>query len=242
MYSSLSTITSNETNSAVYFSADQYLTHYWPFCNDETMKDLIGTAHMTQGNLTTFIEDRFGNKNSALALNGGWTQIPPGVYFDTPEFSISVWVWPQQINDYSRIIDFGNGEYLDNLVFSLSQSASLNPYLDIYNGSTLEIRAVSNQCLTLGQWEFFTATFNDTNACIYLNGQLTANSYQRFNLTKITRANFYVGKSNWASDGFSWSYFDDLKFFNISLTQEQILDLMNQNQSSKRFLILRKRA
>ncbi len=153
------TLSTIATNSDLYFPTDQYLTHYWPFCDDETMKDLIGTAHMTQGNLTTFVEDRFGNTKSALALNGGWTQVPPGFYFDTPEFSISLWVRPQKMNDFSRIIDFGTGEYLDNLVFSLSQSSSLKPYLDIYNESTLEIRAVSSQCLSVGQWEFFFVDF-----------------------------------------------------------------------------------
>ena len=55
------------------------------------MLDQIGTSHMTQGSLTSFIEDRFGNVNSALALNGGWTQIPSGSYFNTSEYSITVW-------------------------------------------------------------------------------------------------------------------------------------------------------
>jgi hypothetical protein len=60
------------------------------------MKDLIGSADMTQGSLTSFTMDRFGNANSALALNGGWTQVPAGVYFDSIEFTISVWVYPNE--------------------------------------------------------------------------------------------------------------------------------------------------
>ena len=55
------------------------------------MLDEIGLAHMTQGNLTSFTLERFGNANSALALNGGWTQVSSGVYFDSPEFTISTW-------------------------------------------------------------------------------------------------------------------------------------------------------
>ena len=34
---------------------------------------------MKQGALTSFTSDRFGNANSALALNGGWAQVPSGV-------------------------------------------------------------------------------------------------------------------------------------------------------------------
>ncbi len=46
------------------------------------MLDEIGSAHMTQGALTLFGADRFGCPHSALALNGGWTQVPPGIYFE----------------------------------------------------------------------------------------------------------------------------------------------------------------
>jgi hypothetical protein len=62
-------------------TTDQYLTHYWPISNG-AMLDQIGKSHMTQGSstfFTFFTTDRFGNANSALALNGGWTQVPAGV-------------------------------------------------------------------------------------------------------------------------------------------------------------------
>ena len=75
-------------------SLDDNLTHYWPitYCN---MNDLIGNAHMSQGANTTFVSDRFGNENSALNLNGGWTQVPPGIYFNSPQITITAWVYPQ---------------------------------------------------------------------------------------------------------------------------------------------------
>ena len=59
-------------------STDQYLAHYWSFDNGQ-MLDQIGSSHLMQGNLTNFTMDRFGCSNSALALNGGWTQVPSGV-------------------------------------------------------------------------------------------------------------------------------------------------------------------
>jgi hypothetical protein len=74
------------------------------------MLDEKGSAHMLQGALTSFTLDRFNCPNSSLALNGGWTQVPSGVYFDSPEFTISVWVFSQQVGFNSWIIDFGNGK------------------------------------------------------------------------------------------------------------------------------------
>ena len=99
-------------------SNDQYLAHYWPF-SVGTMTDAIGSADMQQGTKTKFTSDRFGCANSALDLNGGWAYVPDGIYFDTPEFTISVWVFPQSVGSWSRIIDFGNGAELDNIFVSI---------------------------------------------------------------------------------------------------------------------------
>jgi hypothetical protein len=86
----------------------QYFTHYWPIENGTMKEDVIDSKDMTQGNATNFTLDRHGKENSALALNGGWTQVPPGIYFDNPELTISVWVYPQQVGLNSKVIDFSN--------------------------------------------------------------------------------------------------------------------------------------
>jgi hypothetical protein len=97
---------------------DQYMTHCWPFWSS-TMLDEIGGAHMTQGSATTFVADRFGNANAALNLNGGWTRVPSGIYFNTPAFTISTWIYPQTIGSWARLVDFGNGAYSNNVVFAI---------------------------------------------------------------------------------------------------------------------------
>jgi hypothetical protein len=218
----------NTASKPVILSTDQYLTHYWPICNG-TMRDVVGSADMTQGNLTSFTTDRFGNGNSALALNGGWTQVPSGIYFNTPELTMSVWVYPLSVGYYSRIIDFGNGPTADNIIFSLSNEITLQPYFQIFSGSSIIFTAFSNRVITQNKWQFLTATFNGTNATIYLDGiiigETSIHSYiQPFNLS---RSNCYIGKSAWNTNGYSSSYLDDLRFYNKCLTQEEILQIMN---------------
>ena len=44
----------------------------------------------------------------------------------------------------------------------------------------------------------------------------------------LTRSNCFIGKGNWPTDGFSSSFVDDLRFYNKSLTQTEIQQLMNQ--------------
>jgi hypothetical protein len=232
----LTIATSIQPDTVVILSMDQYLTHYWSFENG-TMKDVIGSADMTQGS-SSFIYDRFCNSNSALGLNGGWTQVPGGIYFNTPEFSISVWIYPMNVSSWSRIIDFGNGESADNsrnednVILSIS-NGNLKPFFELYSGPTSVLSALSSRTITLNQWQFLTATFNGTNASVYLNGTLVDESNTQ-NYTRpfsIWRSNCFIGKSNWASDGYSHSYLDDLRFHNKSLTKEEILELMNYNQN-----------
>jgi hypothetical protein len=137
-------------------TTDQYLTHYWPIENG-TMIDEIGTAHMTQGSLTLFTLC----PNSLLALNGGWTQVPPGIYFDAPEFTISTWVYPIDIGSYCRLIDFGNGPAFDNIILRLDSGSNYIPALNIVDDASNSIgECISTKALSNATWQLLTATFN----------------------------------------------------------------------------------
>ena len=213
---------------------DQYLTHYWPIsCG--TMKDEIGSSHMTQGSLTSFIEDRFGNVNSALALNQGWTQVPSGVYFNTPQFTISVWVYPQSLGSCSRAIDFATntGSCANSILIRLDGScSSVFPALGIFNPTTNN-RAVSSQNLIQNKWQFLTGTFDGTLMSIYIDGTLKGTLSLTYTLPTIIRNANYIGKSCNTAYGYSSSYLDDLRFYNKSLTQMEIQQIMNQNFTCK---------
>jgi hypothetical protein len=204
------------------------------------MFDKIGLADMTQGDLTSFIEDRFGNANSALALNGGFTVVPSGIYFDTPEFTISLWIYPQQVDNGARVIDFGNQLLSNNIVITLShQTPSLynlvTPKLTIYSQQNVTIEALSAQNMQTNQWHFVAFTFDGMNARIYIDGQLSADVMHAYSLENLNRSNCFIGKNNWL-DGHSYSsysHLDDLRFFNKSLTHQEILELMHRNETSK---------
>jgi len=197
------------------------------------MLDVICSSDMLQGSLTYFTSDRFGKQNSALALNRGWTQVPTGIYFNTPEFTFSVWVYPQQIGSWSRVIDFGNGAQSDNIFLSLSNGNYLLPIFQIWSKPALIFSEQSSQNLTLNSWQFIAVTFNVTIARIYLNGTLTAELKQYYTLPTLNRTNCFIGKSNW-NDGFSSSYLDDLRFYSKSFTQTELIQLMNQNSTSNK--------
>jgi hypothetical protein len=214
----------------------EYLTHYWPIDNGE-MIDVIGGANMQQGSggaSVLFLNDRFGNANAALGLNGGFAQVPAGIYFNYPMFTVSVWIYPQTVGAFARIIDFGNG-ISDNLVFTQSTGTDMKPYFQFINGNTWYPIAYSSLILTTSQWQFLAATYDGTTLRLYLNGILVGSSQVSYCLPTLTRVNNYIGKSAnsppLGSDGYSFSYLDDLRFYNISLSQSQIIDLMMSNDT-----------
>jgi arabinan endo-1,5-alpha-L-arabinosidase len=200
-----------------------------------TMLDEIDSAHMTQGSLSSFAKDRFGCPNSSLALNGGWTQVPPGIYFDTQELTITVWIYPQQFGVWARVIDFGNGPNSNNIVIHQYST----PVFVIFSNTIIVNQAVSAISLQTNKWQFLAVTLNFNSSRIYIDGQLTINLNKQYTLQISNRTNCFIGKSNWAGDGYSYSYLDDLRFYNKSLSQEEILELMNyENQTSRTFHLL----
>ena len=105
--------------------------------------------------------DRFGYPNSALSLNGGFTQVPSGYYFNSPQFSAAVWVCPFQVGTWARIFDFGNPggvqstSLKESIQMSFTSYVTNNPAFVIYDQTTNIIGNTQSQ-ITLEQnkWHF----------------------------------------------------------------------------------------
>jgi hypothetical protein len=212
-------------------SNDQYMTHYWPFCSS-TMFDEIGDAHMVQISAIKFAPDRFGNANAALNLNGGWTQVPSGFYFNTPSFTISTWIYPQSIGSWARLIDFGNGAFSNNVVFAIGSPTNI-PAFQLCIPSSCSLTLYSSQNLTLSEWQFVAVTYDGYNARIYINSLLTAHLIYNYSMPNLNTTSNLIGKSNMGNnDGYSASYIDDLRVYNKSLTQNELIKIMYLNTSN----------
>jgi hypothetical protein len=191
------------------------------------MLDEIASANMIQGYNTSFVENRFCNPYSALDLNGGWAQVPAGVYFDTPQFTISVWVYPKSVGSYANILDFGNGAGVDRIVFGLSFNSTMKPFIRL-NRTNFEVVTAT---LLLERWQFLAVTFSGTELRMYLNDQIILKTTTSVTLPIVTRSNCFIGKSNW-NDSYSYSYLDDLRIYNKSLSQDELIEIMNQNEEN----------
>jgi len=183
------------------------------------MTDLVGNAHLKSITQISFVSDRFGRANSALNLNGGYAQAPPGIYFDTPTFTITVWFLPKQVDYWSRILDFGSGQAQDNILVALSYERTNKTVFQIYDDATCldKYNCKSSQAVPMDTWTFLAVTYDGTEMRMYLNGTLTSRVSLNFKLNSVVRTLNYIGKSNWIRnpDGYSASYLDDLRFYNL---------------------------
>ena len=204
-----------------------------------SMLDAIGGANMLQGNATTFTFDRFGCSNEALSLNGGYTTVPSGIYFDTPQFTITVWLYPQQVEVNSMLFDFGNGQYSDNIFIGLADnSGSPLPYFYVLFGANTVFQYQSPLSLAIGVWQLLAITYDGAYSQMYINGTLMTNIEANYTMTSITRNICYIGKSNCDGFGYSYSFIDDLRFYNKCLTQSEIIQLMNKNMSGLNYYFI----
>ena len=205
----------------VYANVDKFLTNYWPISGSQ-MNDMIGNASMTQGKYTSFVSDRFGTPNSALSLNGGFTQVGPAVFFNSAAFTISLWIYPWKVGSWAKIIDFANGCYSNRIYLSHQVETSGFPCATVIAGLGWSYtRATSYSVLTSQVWQFLAVTYDGFTLKLYMNGVLVTQMVLRKFVRTQSSSNFF-GKSNCAGDGYSFSYLDEIKFYNVALSQPQI--------------------
>jgi len=149
------------------------LQNLWSF--DNSLKDSVGRCDLTSPTNIAPSTDRFGYASSAYYFNNGYAIAPPGVYFDpaTGGATIMVWFKAVSINNYQRVIDFGNDVIKDNNIVLSNYATSLKVFFGVYSYSVgYTFNGISQ--MNVSEWVHLTATFNTTSAKVYLNGILDA--------------------------------------------------------------------
>lgn len=192
---------------------------WWPF--DETSgtvaADAVGSA---DGQLM----------NGAAWTNGGiyfdgvndYVSVPDGTCDFSTGFTISLWVYPHSDNGvWARFADFGNGPYLDNIVFALYAWRSV--IFECYTGSTRTISIYADSVDEDEQWQMYTVTVDSGGAAaIYKNGQLVKTGTLSAMPRVVSRPHNYIGKSNWSADPYFKGCMDDFRLYDRALSAEEV--------------------
>jgi len=157
----------------------------------------------------------FNGSSNYMYINGGLSAGNPnfGTYW-----TAMGWVyWNSFAEQGSRIIDFGNGAGQDN--FEIHHDSGTSPVtgsIHLFNNTNNYYRQDTNLWST-GAWKHFIYTWDGSAGTLnlYINGVVVGSATSAPSwLRDAARPNCYLGKSNWAGDGYLNGYLDEIRIGN----------------------------
>ncbi|HTA63003.1 MAG TPA: LamG-like jellyroll fold domain-containing protein, partial [Bacteroidia bacterium] len=218
------------TNDTLYANAflNKGLVAYYPF--NGNANDFSGNGHNGTTVGVSLATDRFGNSSKCYSFAGTSTYItcPPATYFTGGDFTISGWVNATSVDTWGRLMDFGNGAGVDNVLVALNAGGSTQLLASAGNNFQ------SNQVLNNNVWVqvLFTYHANTQNGICYYNGNLIDSGYMAQPANVIRNLN-YIGLSNWAGDGGVYGSMDDIRIYGRALSTTEVGQLYNYELTSE---------
>ena len=172
---------------------------------------------MTAGDLVT------GQMGNALDFDSGTSD-----YLDIDSFTenfttgltISAWVDHDAMNNWSRVMDFGNSSANNNILLANS-GATTNVGFEVYTGGSS-----GGSIITAGwntsAWQKVDATIAVGNsAAVYMDGSSIGTGTINLPST-VTRTLNYIGRSNWGADAYLDARVDELRIATLARSAEWI--------------------
>jgi len=194
------------------------LVAYWPF-NGNVLDSTVNLNHSATYGGTSFVE---GNMGRAIALNGinSFVQLPVNVATHQ-EMTIATWVYWNGVTNGQRIFDFGNSQ--TDYLYLTPKILLGGMRFAIRNGETEQ--QLNTTALPTGKWSHVAITLGASGACLYLNGQLVAESNTvTIRPSAIHPVLNYIGRSQSTYPLFK-GYIDDFRIYNYTLTANEVTQI-----------------
>lgn len=139
--------------------------------------------------------------NGATA-NGAYLDLGAGFADVTHGFTFSVWAeMTATPGSWERVLDLGNGQGIDNLIFGREGTTDNMVYQSnaagVYNAGVRASGAIS-----AGVWTNFAFTLTGPNAAVYRNGVKVASGTDGTPARNLLRMNNWLGRPNWSGNAF----------------------------------------
>lgn len=199
------------------------LVAHWPM--DGNANDISGNNH--HGTIfggVTPTSDHKGQPNAAYFFNGTNGYIDVGDWELGGPMTFAVWARWDALNNWSRIFDFGNGPESNNIYCTTYNTTDYIEFGFFIGQSYYNARTSS--IITTGNWDFYVMSINNSvKIKLYKNGICCAEHNINNVPLNIIRANQYIGKSNWSSDGLFKGAMNDMRIYNRALTDNEVMSL-----------------
>jgi len=197
-----------------YTTGEHDIVAHYKF-NKNTLDSSINLNHGASLGEITFVEGKADN--NAIDLNGdeAFIQLPATVA-NQEEITISTWVNWKGGSLLQRIFDFGNSE---------SEYMNLTPRMRFSIKNNAGEQRMSAPSLPVGEWAHVAITLGESNARMYLNGELvqetTDITVRPIDFKPILN---YIGRAQNYALFFDGSI-DDFKIYNYELSPQDIADI-----------------
>ena len=188
---------------------NKYLIHYWPF--NGNYNDVVSKANLFNGKNDSLVTDRFDKPSSSLYLNYGSLQAPSGNYI-YGDFTVTTWVKMFTLETYRRFLVLQPTK--GNIVYLSLTNINGEPYYYYQNGDQ-----IANATLKIGKWQHLAFTVKGSTLSIYIDGIAVYNGITTPISSQTFTYVYFGGDMNF----FVNAQLDDIKIFNRSLTQTEII-------------------
>ncbi|MDD2782018.1 LamG-like jellyroll fold domain-containing protein, partial [Sulfuricurvum sp.] len=150
-------------------------------------------------------------------------------------FTITAWAkFSGSAGSWERIFDIGNGLNQNN-IFLGRRDTSNDLVLGIHDPGT-EQYTVATNVISDTNWHFWGATCNGSGVCkLYKDGVKITEKTNMKIPANITRTKNYIGKSNWSADAYLEGGVDELKFFDSTLSDSDMLTIYTNESAGKNY-------
>ena len=150
--------------------------------------------------------------------------LPSGVVSSlNGDWSISTWIKPAALTNWSRVFDFGTGQNV-NMFLTLNAGGAGPRFAITNSGAGAEQRLTyGGQNFPLNQWSNVVVTVSGTQGTMYLNGTVVAtNSNMTLKPSALGNTNRnYLGKSQYNDPAYDGAI-DDFAIYNRALTAGEV--------------------
>ena len=199
---------------------------YWPLSSFAPLNGTTtGSTVVINSPAVVSGQPSYVTAGSAMAFDGVSTavQLPSDGFRDFSQgFSAGVWAYTSSVANWARYFDFGNGPGSDNILLTRVGTSNDLRFNVLRGGSEQSVTAPNT--IILNTWQYFSVTVTSAGvATLYVNGTPVAtNTNPGFVPDVVSRANDYIGKSNWSGDAPFKGQMSSLSVWNTALTPAQV--------------------
>jgi hypothetical protein len=188
----------------------------------------------------SFVEDRFGNKESAIYLYGNknsYINLGTDSILKPKKGSVSLWVNVEVIMykgngnwDYNPILltkSHGGDDFFEAYFIGLNYSSyKLNATTS--KGAEHQITLNSKQSIALRKWHHIVMTYDDDTLALYINNQIEAKLLKKFRSSFLATDSVLLGNTaNLKNERYLCGTIDDIEVYDKVLTADEVSELYN---------------